>query len=361
MKWPNHGGKSESIKQLLDININEELLDFSANLNPLGPPSWLKETLTNHYETVTCYPDPSYSKSSAAVANHEEIEQDSILLTNGGAEAIFLVAKFFEKGKALIVQPTFVEYERACKHYHIEVEDVFYEQTNGFALPMSVIREKLKEKDVIFLCRPNNPTGTVIAEKDLQLLLTEGKKTGTYVVVDEAFVDFLPSSTPSLSKWLASYPNLILLRSLTKMYTIPGLRIGYLMAHPSIIRVLKNEQLPWSINSLVDAVVPKLLEDKSFVVDTKAWLREQSEYLFEALAPMDFYLSPTHVNFYLLQDKKQPNRTEELFYFLVNHGILPRHTQNFKGLKGEFLRFAIRSKEENQRLVAILQNWREES
>ncbi|MFJ5714675.1 threonine-phosphate decarboxylase CobD [Neobacillus sp. NPDC093127] len=361
MKWPNHGGKSESIKQLLDININEELLDFSANLNPLGPPSWLKETLTNHYETVTCYPDPSYSKSSAAVANHEEIEQDSILLTNGGAEAIFLVAKFFEKGKSLIVQPTFVEYERACKHYHIEVEDVFYEQTNGFALPMPFIREKLKEKDVIFLCRPNNPTGTVIAEKDLQLLLTEGKKTGTYVVVDEAFVDFLPASTPSLSKWLASYPNLILLRSLTKMYTIPGLRIGYLMAHPSIIRVLKNEQLPWSINSLVDAAVPKLLEDKSFVEDTKAWLREQSKYLSEALPPMDFYLSPTQVNFYLLQDKKQPNRTEELFYFLVKHGILPRHTENFKGLKGEFLRFAIRSKEENQRLVAILKNWREES
>ena len=245
-----------------------------------------------------------------------------------------MVAKFFEKGKALIVQPTFVEYERACKHYHIEVEDVFYEQTNGFTLPMSVIREKLKEKDVIFLCRPNNPTGTVIAEKDLRLLVTEGKKTGTYVVVDEAFVDFLPASTPSLSTWLASYPNLLLLRSLTKMYTIPGLRIGYLMAHPTIINVLKNEQIPWSINSLVDAVVPKLLEDKSFVEDTKAWLRDQSEYLFEALPTMDFYLSPTQVNFYLLQDKKQPNRTEELFYFLVKHGILPRHTQNFKGLKG---------------------------
>jgi threonine-phosphate decarboxylase len=361
MKWPNHGGQSESIKKLLDIQIDKELIDFSANLNPLGPPSWLKETLMNHYESVTRYPDPSYFNSSVAVANHEGVEQDSILLTNGGAEAIFLVAKFFEMGKALIVQPTFGEYERACKHYHIEVEDVLYEQTNGFNLPMQVIGEKLKEKDVIFLCRPNNPTGTVIVEKDLQLLVTEGKKTGTYIVVDEAFVDFLPDSTTSLSKWLAIYPNLILLRSLTKMYTIPGLRIGYLMGHPTVIHVLKNEQIPWSINSLVDAVVPKLLGDKGFVKDTKNWFLEQSESLYCDLSTLDFYLSPSQVNFYLLQDKKQPNRTEELYYFLVRHGILPRHTHNFKGLNGRFLRLAIRSKEENQRLLVVLQKWRMES
>jgi threonine-phosphate decarboxylase len=361
MKWPNHGGQPEKIKQLLNIKTDREILDFSANLNPLGPPSWLKDTLHEHYETITRYPDPSYSKSSVSVASHEGIEQDNVLLTNGGAEAIFLAAKYFEKGKAFIVHPTFLEYERACKHYHIDVEDIFYEQENGFTLPMPVIREKLKEKDVIFLCRPNNPTGTVIAEKDLQLLLEEGKKTGTYVVVDEAFVNFLPTSTPSLSTWLASYPNLILLRSLTKMYTIPGLRIGYMMAHPTIINVLKNGQIPWSINSIVNAVVPKLLEDCSFVEHTRAWLREQSKYVCGILTSLHFYISPSQVNFYLLRDKKQPKRTEELFHFLLEHGILTRHTHNFKGLNGEFLRIAIRAKKENELLVAVLQKWRNES
>lgn len=361
MKWPSHGGQPDKIKQLLNINMDSELLDFSANLNPLGPPSWLKTTLDDNYEKITRYPDPSYSNSILSIANHEGVEQDHVLLTNGGAEAIFLVAKYFENRKAVIVHPTFSEYERACKHYHIDVEEVLYKQENDFNLPIALICEKLKEKDVLFLCRPNNPTGTVIPEQDLQFLLEEGKKTETFIVLDEAFVDFLLPPTTNLSTWLASYPNLILLRSLTKLYTIPGLRIGYILARPNIITVLKDEQIPWSVNSLIDAVIPKLLEDSSFLENTRAWLNEQSKYVYEMLTKLDFYITPSQVNFYLLRDKKHPNRTEELFYYLLEHGILTRHTNNFKGLNGEFLRIAIRSKEENEQLLDVLRKWRNES
>jgi threonine-phosphate decarboxylase len=359
MEWPNHGGQPETMRQLFKMEKDREILDFSANINPLGPPSWLKETLRNHYDTITCYPDPTYLSSSVSVANYEGIDEGQVLVTNGGAEAIFLVAKYFEKGKALIVHPTFMEYERACHHYHIDVEDVFYEPKNGFQLPLTSIREKLTKTDVIFLCRPNNPTGTVVKEEDLRLLLEEGKKTGTTIVVDEAFVDFLPSSIPSLVKWLRTYSNLILLRSLTKMYTIPGLRIGYMMANEPIINALKDEQIPWSVNSLADALVPKLLEDTSFVEKTKGWLKEQSQYVFKSLTDLDFHIYPSSVNFYILQDKKK--NTNDLFQFLLRHGILTRHTHNFKGLNGEFIRIAIRSKEENEQLVSVLKKWRNES
>lgn len=361
MKWPNHGGQPETIKKLFQIEDDKTLLDFSANLNPFGPPSWLQDALNEHYETITRYPEPTYSNSSASVAEHEGIDQDKVLLTNGGAEAVFLVAKYFEKGKALIAHPTFLEYERACHHYHIDVEDILIGHESGFTLPVQLIREKFIEKDVMFLCRPNNPTGTVIAEEDLQLLLEAGKKTGTYVVVDEAFVDFLTTSIPTLTTWLSSYPNLILLRSLTKMYTIPGLRIGYIMAHPTIINVLKNEQIPWSINSLVDALIPRLLEDRRFVDKTRAWLQVESRNVFNRLTSLGFYLSPSKVNFYLLRDQKQPQRTDELYSFLLEYGILTRHTHNFKGLNGDFLRIAIRSDFENEQLLAVLQKWRNES
>lgn len=361
MKWPNHGGQPEQMKQLFQINTDQQVLDFSANLNPIGPPNWLKDALQESYQSITRYPDPSYSQTTAAVAQFEGIDQENILLTNGGAEAIFLVAKYFEKGKACIVHPTFLEYERACRHYHIEVEDLFYELENGFTLPMSLIIEKLNKTDVLFLCRPNNPTGTVIAEQDIKQLLEAAKETNTYIVVDEAFVDFLPAAIPSLSGWLACYPNLILLRSLTKMYTIPGLRIGYMMANPNIISILKNEQIPWSINSLVDAIVPKLLADKNFVNQTKAWLHEQSAYIHKTLPDMEFSLTPSQVNFYLLRDHKRPNETDKLFTFLLRRGIVTRHTHNFKGLHGDYLRLAIRSKEENKQLVTMLQKWRDET
>ncbi|MFC2949169.1 threonine-phosphate decarboxylase CobD [Virgibacillus sediminis] len=361
MKWPNHGGQPEAIKKLLHMNDEKKLLDFSANLNPLGPPNWLQESLNNSYEVICRYPDPTYSTSSARVANHEGIDPDKVLLTNGGAEAIFLVAKYFEQGKALIVHPTFLEYERACKHYHIDVEDIFYKQENNFKLPMETITEKLTDKNILFLCRPNNPSGTVIPEEDIKVLLEEGKKTDTYIAVDEAFVDFLPASIPTLSAWLHTYSNLILFRSLTKMYTIPGLRIGYMMADASIINQLKKEQIPWSINGLVDAVVPKLLEDNRFVEQTSNWLHEQSNYIYRTLKQLNFYFSASSVNFYLLRDNLQPKRTEELFHFLVGHGILARHTHNFKGLNGKYLRIAIRSKEENEQLLTALRKWRETS
>lgn len=359
MKWPNHGGQPEALKQLFKMDKDQEIMDFSANLNPLGPPKWLKEQLSSNYDLITRYPDPSYPRSSGYLANYEGVRESELLVTNGGAEAIFLVAKYFEGKRALIVQPTFIEYERACQHYHIEVEDVFLEQENGFELPLSLLQEKLTYTDVIFLCRPNNPTGTVIDKKDIQALLEEGLKAGTSIVVDEAFIDFVTSPKEALTSWLSSYPNLILLRSLTKMYTIPGLRIGYVMASEKVITVLKAEQIPWSVNSLADAIVPKLMEDRTFVEDTKKWLMSQTQFLFESLSSLNFYISRSRVNFYLLQDHQNKNRTEALFHYLFQHGILTRHTYNFKGLEGNFLRIAVRSKFENEQLLHVMKKWRD--
>ncbi|MDT8859293.1 threonine-phosphate decarboxylase CobD [Alkalihalobacillus sp. MEB130] len=359
MKWPNHGGQPEEMQQLFGIEKDTQMLDFSANLNPIGPPDWVKEALNNHYHTITQYPDPTYSHTTTSLADYEGLDKDQVLLTNGGSEAIFLVAKYFENGKSMIVHPTFLEYERACHHYHIETEDVFYKAEEKFQLPLTCMLEKLPNTDVIFLCRPNNPTGTVIKEEDLRRLLEEGMKTGTTVVVDEAFVDFLPTTIPSLTKWLSIYPNLVLLRSLTKMYTIPGLRVGYMMAHKDMIKVLREEQIPWSVNSLVDAIVPRLLDDTRFVEKTRTWLNEQSKYMFEELTNLGYILSPSKVNFYLLQDKMQVE-TDELFRYLLNHGIVTRHTHNFKGLNGTFIRVAVRSKEENEQLLYVLKKWRNE-
>ncbi|MFA9558473.1 threonine-phosphate decarboxylase CobD [Evansella sp. AB-rgal1] len=358
MKWPSHGGQPETMKQLFHMDKEKEILDFSANLNPLGPPPWLKGEIYHSYTTITKYPDPTYSNSHNALADYEMITKDKVLLTNGGAEAIFLVAKLFEGGKALIVQPTFVEYERACEHYHITTEDVFLEESNEFQLPLELILEKMGEADVIFLCRPNNPTGTLVDEKSLHRILEKGLETNTYVVVDEAFVDFLPSTKLSLTSWLPSYRNLVLLRSLTKMFTIPGLRIGYVLANEHVIGKIKSWQLPWSINSFADAVVPKLLADDKYVTRTRNWLGSESSYVLNKLTDLDFYVSESKVNFYLLQDSKRPDDTEELFQYLFKGGILTRHTHNFKGLNGNYLRIAIRSSDENNQLIDKLREWR---
>jgi threonine-phosphate decarboxylase len=341
MNWPEHGGQPAAMKKLFRMEKEMDVLDFSANLNPLGPPAWLKDSLVEQLTALPSYPDPHYAKSSSYLARYEGIEEEELLLTNGGAEAVFLAAKYFEGKKAAIIHPAFSEYERACRHYHLDVTEILLSPDNDFRLPMNSLIGMLPDIDVLFLCRPNNPTGTAVPKAEIKMLLEEGLKNDTYLIVDEAFVDFVPSQ--SLTPMLKKHPNLLLLRSLTKMYTIPGLRLGYMMGNRDVIKVVKEEQIPWSVNGLADAAVPGLLEDKEYVAGTLEWLGEQSGVLRSFFMQHDFYMSPTCANFYLLQDKRNPERTESLFAFLFEHGILARHTHNFKGLDGEFLRLAVRS------------------
>lgn len=347
------------MRRLLNISEDRALLDFSANLNPFGPPEWLRDVLKHGYETLTRYPDPTSLKAKQAIARSEGVEPKQVLVTNGGAEAIFLAAKCFERQRALIVQPTFIEYERACQHYHIEIEDVFLDTLNEFGFPVDEVCNKMNEVEVVFICRPNNPTGTMVEEEVLQRILDRGLVTGTSIVIDEAFVDFLPESLSSLAHWIETYPNLLLLRSLTKMYTIPGLRIGYMLAQQHIIEELERNQIPWSVNAFAATIIPRLLEDDQFVSRTRDWLQFQLQKLRSSLDQLDFYMSPTKVNFYLLKDKKKPLHTEKLFTFLIEHGIIARHTHNFKALDANYLRLAVRSEAENRELLRILRKWRE--
>lgn len=361
MNWPHHGGQSHQIKQLFQISEDLDLIDFSANLNPLGAPEGLEEEWTRSFRELDRYPDPHYSVMRQAIADHEGVGSDQILPANGGVEAIFLTAKHFEQKRALIVHPTFLEYERACRHYNLNVEHVYLDDQYDFALPLDEMIAHLKCIDVLFLCRPNNPTGTVPEEKQLIELLEQSLLENVTVVVDEAFVDFLPDGFPPLTRWLGLYPNLILLRSLTKMYSVPGLRIGYVMAAKETILSMQDYQIPWSVNAAGAYLVPKLLKDTSHVTQTKAWLKQELVYLKDELTKLDFYQSPTQVNFYLLRDNQRPSDTQELYCFLLEQGILARHTQTFKGLPEGYLRFAVRSHKENLFLMECLFQWRKGS
>ncbi|WP_280770268.1 threonine-phosphate decarboxylase CobD [Salipaludibacillus daqingensis] len=356
IQWPDHGGQPTEMKR--KFHIEKDVIDFSANIHPFGPPSWLKEALKNSYDQISHYPDPSYAKANRSLAAFDQVHDEEVLVTNGGAEAIFLTAKLFEGKHALIIQPTFSEYERACKHYHLEVEDVFLHMNDECRLPLEQIIEQLDWADVVFLCRPNNPTGTVAQESDIRRILEKAKKTGTFLVVDEAFVDFLGDGA-NLVHLLKDYENLILLRSLTKMYAIPGVRVGYLLANREIIKLLKQWQIPWSVNAFAEAIIPAIVNNQSFVSVSQQFFREELARIREQLVKLNFYMSPSAVNFYLLRDNEKPDSTGELFHFLFHHGVLPRHTDNFKQLNGNYLRFAVRSQQDNDLLLKALADWRD--
>jgi threonine-phosphate decarboxylase len=358
MNWPKHGGQPAKVgRQFNSKETNRsDWIDFSANIHPFGPPNWIKAIVADSMAAISVYPDPEYEEASRRLAELNDVSPEQVLVTNGGAEAIFMTAKLFEGKRALIVQPTFGEYEQACLHYRVETRDVFYD--NGFRVPLKELESQMAWADVVYICRPNNPSGTVISERDIRVLLERCEETKTFLVVDEAFADFVSETDATLTRMLSQFNSLILLRSLTKMYSIPGLRIGYLLASSTIIAKLRCWQVPWSVNGIAGEVVKALPNDDPFVREARTFVKKELVRVRERLTELRFYVSPSQVNFFLLYDLEAPDKTEELFAFLAKNSIIARHTHNFKGLNGQYLRFAVKSAEDNDKLLACLAAWR---
>jgi len=340
----------------MGLELPEKYIDFSANINPLGPPPALREKWQDFYNEITVYPDPFAGKLTNKIAESEQISTESILIGNGGAELITLVARFLSGKKVIVVEPTFSEYEKACRAHHC---DISYHQLKepDFALCIDALRPSLISADALFLCNPTNPTGIQYSVSTILSLIEECEKQKCFMILDEAFYDFL-LDYHSFIPYISRFPNLIIIRSMTKMFAIPGLRLGYLAATPEIIVKLSSLQPHWSINTIALLAGELCLQNKPFIKETQNYISEERERLNSFFIMYNFEITPSQVNFYLLRD---PNLTDQysLFEFLIHKGIIPRHTFNFPGLEGSWLRFAIKSKKENSALMEVLLEWRQ--
>lgn len=357
--WPSHGGRPEQVLPRFGLTGTSGVIDFSVNLNPLGPPPWLAQRLADSLAELSVYPDPDYTAARESIARAEGLSSEQVRLTNGGAEAIFLAAALLAKQglrRAVVVQPTFCEYERACRHYGIDVQHLAL-QSGRFELDEVQGLEAVRSADAVFLCRPNNPTGTLIERGQIESMLEVGKRHGTMLVVDEAFVDFV-SPDERLTPLLASYDNLLLLRSMTKLYAVPGLRLGYLLGVASTVRRIAELQLPWSVNALAASLVAPLLEDHEYRGRLQDWLEIERPWLQAKLMALGLRVVPSRANFLLLQDRTQAQAAPLLLEHLARSGLLARHTHNFIGLNGAWLRVAVRTRQENTQLLDATACWR---
>lgn len=352
--WPGHGGRAAPLLARYGLPADQSLIDFSANLNPLGLPPWLDGWLAGAGDCLSRYPDPDDERARRAIAAHEGVAPERVLVTAGGAEAIHLAAGLHAGGRALIVQPTFSEYARACEHYGLDVSTMAL-GGEAFDLDVAAAERAMAKAEVLFLCRPNNPTGTLIPRAAIERLLARGRETGTTLVVDEAFVDFT-AEDERLTPLLHESSNLLLLRSLTKLYALPGLRLGYLLGAPETVARLAARQLPWSVNALALALVAPLLADADYLARTRAWLAAQRD-LPARVRALGYAVAPTDANFLLLRGGRDAAEAEALFAFLLRRGLLARHTHNFPGLDGRWLRLALRQGPDNARLLSALAAW----
>ncbi|WP_075980465.1 threonine-phosphate decarboxylase CobD [Bacillus massilinigeriensis] len=355
MSWPIHGSNPKYIYQALGIESPEQYIDFSANINPLGPPESIRENWSYFYEQITVYPDPYSMDLRIKVAKLLNVDKEWILFGNGASELISLIGRMLYQKKVMIIQPAFSEYEGACSVNECEI---FYFQLvePDWRLEVENFKKKVIDVDAVFLCNPSNPTGVYYPLQTIIDIAMECKKNNCLLILDEAFYDYV-DGYESMISYLEDYSNVIILRSLTKMYAIPGLRLGYMVANPDIILKIKAFQPHWSVNSVAMLAGELCIDNEVFQEKTKSYILKEKDKLFTYFESEGFDHSPSKTNYYILRDSREEDQMP-FFIFLLTKGIVPRHTRNFSGLEGRWLRFAIKGSIENSKLIEALEQWR---
>ena len=324
--FPIHGANPENLYRAFNINPPEKILDFSVNTNIFSDLIAVPDFNLDIKNLVSNYPDPNCKKLREKISEHEKISTKKILFTNGINEAVFLLANLFRDKHAGIFQPCYSEYSRAF----INVKNIFDVSKAG-------------KFEVFIIVNPNNPTGIFI--KNLSSLIKKFPE--TIFIIDEAYIDFLIYDEPER---LLNFENVILLRSLTKFFHLSGARIGYVISNEKIIEALKNFQPSWSVNAVAQELALRFLSDKNFYESSRNFYKINTPKFMKKLKDSGFEVLDSSVNFFLIKIKNDI----EIIKFLLKSGIVVRHTRNFLGLDGKYIRAATREPEENNFFIEKL-------
>lgn len=348
-----HGGDLLSAKQIYGIP-EHELLDYSSNMNPLGPPPVVNKILTQFMQTIGQYPDPAVRKLRAAIAQKHRIDMSNILVGNGAAEVIDLIVRYIQPARAAIASPCFIEYEQALEKVGASIYRIPLRADKQFVLGGEEVQQALVESgaQLYFLGQPNNPTGQYVKKEIIETLL----QSGAYVVLDEAFIDFHPAEDQlTWIQHIKQYERLFVIRSMTKFYSIPAIRLGYIVGNASCISKMKSLQIPWSVNTLAQQIGAEVLADTEFEMRSKAWLRSEALYFSDALKKLKLTVFPTETNYVLVCLKPHYSfPATALQQAMGMQGILIRDASSFHGLDDSYIRLAIKSRAENDRCISTL-------
>ncbi len=357
-----HGGNiyhaaRESSREALDF------CDFSASINPLGIPASVQRTLRNAAPKILHYPDPDGLELRQAIARRHRIRPEHVVLGNGTTELIYTLPSALDIRHGLIIGPTFSEYERALILAGSQVTAVSARSNDNYRPPINEALEMMKSSrpssrelktrntaiDAVFLCNPNSPTGQSVSRNMVYRALGDVKQRNGRLIVDETFVDFCEEK--SVVSRAARDDSLLVLRSFTKFYGIPGLRVGYAVGTESVIRTLQDRLPPWSVNVLAQEAALACLSDHRYKAKSLRSLernRERFRRQLHGIPRLQVY--PSFANF-LLVELPKPLTSRLVTGVLMEYGLLVRDCSNYPGLNARTLRFAVRTPKENARLI----------
>lgn len=341
-----------------------DILDFSANINPLGIPPGLKAHLSNCLEKCTNYPDPDSTLLKMQLSKQLGLDKANICVGNGAVDIIYLFFKALKIERLVVPAPCFVEYERAADFYGIDV--MFFErlEREGFKIDFDAFTSFIiKEKpDAILICNPNNPTSTLESAEDIVYLTEKCLGLGINVIIDEVFIELTKNPKEnSVARHVAKYSNLFVIRAFTKSFAIPGIRLGYCLASRENTDSLNAMQPSWPINTLASEAGMVFDSDREYIRATNEWINIEPQYLYTELSKLtELEAYPPSTNFILCRILAAGWNSERLKEALIKKNILIRNAGNFKYLDNRYFRIAVKDREKNDLLIKALReiDWR---
>ncbi len=334
-----------------------KIADFSTPVNPLGVSKKVKAELRKHLKYLDDYPDPEAKRLKKRLAQHHGIDPESIICGNGSTELIYLIARALKPHRILIPAPVIPEYERACRTMGQELQVTIFElkketdfdiQPDEFVSSMRGNMNSSPPFDMVFLSNPNNPTGRLLRREGIRKIAAAAEELRCYLVIDEAFIDFCPDD--SVIRKAADNPYLIVLRSMSPFYGLPGLRLGYGVFPKHIIEQLKEYREPWTVNTLAQRAAVIAIKDGAYKKETLMLLSDEKKYLERNFKKMGMKFFPSVVNFYLVK----MDDASEISLQLIKNGILICDCSHFRGLGDTYMRIAVKSHRENTILIKEL-------
>ena len=350
-----HGGDVERVAREYGTPANE-LLDFSVNINPRGLPAAARERLLRDCADpalLARYPDPQATELRQILARQLGISADAIAVGGGSAALIDACIRAFEARRCLIPVPAFAEYERACVNNKCSVEIFPLDAAKSFELPVEAIHQEIRKRgcDLLIVNNPHNPSGSILERREMLSLIELATAAGARVLIDEAFIDYVPGA--EITGCAAGMSQVVALRSLTKFYGCPALRVGYLVSVPETVKRIAARLPAWPVTTLALHALAEAVRDEAYARASIEENERERSRLSQALAGLGFHVFPSATNFLLLRLPDDSCSSAELRRrLIVNHKIIVRTCDSFAAFEpGRYIRVAIKAQIDNNYLL----------
>jgi len=354
-RFVSHGGDVWGFSRKYNVPV-EKVLDFSAPINFLGASPKAVEAVKKHAELIRLYPDPNPTELKKEIAEYGNVSPENIIVGNGSIEVIYMVTEFVSPDfKAIIPVPSFTEYEKAVLKFH--GDPVFVKLPEDFSLNLERIKKAFtKDTRIVFICNPHSPSGTLYDKESILELVDFCHKKDVVACIDENYIEFARSGEDhTVASYVKKYDNLFVVRSLSKFFGAPGLRVGFGVAAQKLICTLQDNRQPWSINSLAFLATSAALKDKDFIENTKRAIARKKAQLVRMLKEVGgLRVFPSETDFLLVKILSKKITSITLKEKMAKKGILIRDCSTFVGLDNSYFRVTVRSSEENLKLMEAL-------